>query len=46
MLMQLTQSLLSFPAISDKDTIVITQGAGGALANGDYELCYDWGGIQ
>ena len=33
-------------AISDKDTIVITQGAGGALANGDYELCYDWGGIQ
>jgi len=32
--------------ISDKDTIVITQGGGGALANGDYELCYDWGGIQ
>jgi len=33
-------------AISDTDTFVITQGSGGALANGDYELCYDWGGIQ
>jgi len=33
-------------AISDDDTFVITQGGGGALANGDYELCYDWGGIR
>ena len=33
-------------AISDDDTFVITQGGGGALPNGDYELCYDWGGIR